>query len=240
LKSKKGGGFIVLQATANYDPGELEYREVFGMTFQQKRNNVIITKDHVTSNIVTKKNATLSDDAIRDLILASICIKYTQSNSVGFAANGMMVGVGAGQQSRVDCVKLAGRKVATWYLRQHPKVLALPFKESVKRQDRVNARVRYIEGDFTTEERARWETQFTTVPEPLTEAEKNSFLATSTGVSISSDAFFPFRDSIDHASKIGVSFVAQPGGSVQDDAVTEACDEYGMTMAFTGVRLFHH
>jgi phosphoribosylaminoimidazolecarboxamide formyltransferase / IMP cyclohydrolase len=240
LKSKKGGGFIVLQATANYDPGELEYREVFGMTFQQKRNNVIITKDHVTSNIVTKKNATLSDDAIRDLILASICIKYTQSNSVGFAANGMMVGVGAGQQSRVDCVKLAGRKVATWYLRQHPKVLALPFKESVKRQDRVNARVRYIEGDFTTEERARWETQFTTVPDPLTEAEKNSFLATSTGVSISSDAFFPFRDSIDHASKIGVSFVAQPGGSVQDDAVTEACDEYGMTMAFTGVRLFHH
>jgi phosphoribosylaminoimidazolecarboxamide formyltransferase / IMP cyclohydrolase len=240
LKSKKGGGFIVLQATANYDPGELEYREVFGMTFQQKRNNVIITKDHVTSNIVTKNNATLSEDAIRDLILASICIKYTQSNSVGFAANGMMVGVGAGQQSRVDCVKLAGRKVATWYLRQHPKVLALPFKGSVKRQDRVNARVRYIEGDFTTEERARWETQFTTVPEPLTEAEKNSFLATSTGVSISSDAFFPFRDSIDHASKIGVSFVVQPGGSVQDYAVTEACDEYGMTMACTGVRLFHH
>ena len=240
LKSKKGGGFIVLQATANYDPGELEYREVFGMTFQQKRNNVIITKDHVTSNIVTKKNASLSEDAIRDLILASICIKYTQSNSVGFAANGMMVGVGAGQQSRVDCVKLAGRKVATWYLRQHPKVLALPFKESVKRQDRVNARVRYIEGDFTVEERARWETQFTTVPEPLTEAEKNAFLATSSGVSISSDAFFPFRDSIDHASKIGVSFVVQPGGSVQDDAVTEACDEYGMTMAFTGVRLFHH
>jgi phosphoribosylaminoimidazolecarboxamide formyltransferase / IMP cyclohydrolase len=240
LKSKKGGSFIVLQATANYDPGELEYREVYGMTFQQKRNNVIITKDHVTSNIVTKKNATLSDAAIRDLILASICIKYTQSNSVGFASNGMMVGVGAGQQSRVDCVKLAGRKVATWYLRQHPKVLALPFKESVKRQDRVNARVRYIEGDFTAEERVRWETQFMSIPEPLTEEEKDAFMATSSGVSISSDAFFPFRDSIDHASKIGVSFVAQPGGSVQDDAVTEACDEYGMTMAFTGVRLFHH
>jgi phosphoribosylaminoimidazolecarboxamide formyltransferase / IMP cyclohydrolase len=240
LKSKKGGGFIVLQATANYDPGTTEFREVYGMTFQQKRNDVVISKDHVTSKIVTKKNPTLSESAIRDLIVASICIKYTQSNSVGFSVNGMMVGVGAGQQSRVDCVKLAGRKVSTWYLRQHPKVLALPFKDTVKRQDRVNARVRYIEGDFTAEERARWEAQFTTVPEPLTVAEKDAFLATCSGISISSDAFFPFRDSIDHASKLGVSYVAQPGGSVQDDAVTEACDEYGMTMAFTGVRLFHH
>ena len=240
LKSKKGGGFIILQATSNYDPGEYEFREVYGMTFQQKRNNTIISKENVTSNIVTKKNATLSEDAVRDLILASICIKYTQSNSVGFSKNGMMVGVGAGQQSRVDCVKLAGRKVMTWYLRQHPKVLSLLFKDSVKRQDRVNARVRYIEGDFTKEERVRWETQFTTVPKPLTEAEKNEFMATSTGVSISSDAFFPFRDSIDHASKIGVTYVVQPGGSVQDDNVTEACDEYGMTMAFTGIRLFHH
>jgi phosphoribosylaminoimidazolecarboxamide formyltransferase / IMP cyclohydrolase len=240
LKSKKGGGFIVLQATADYDPGTTEFREVYGMTFQQKRNDVVISKDHVTSKIVTKKNPTLSESAIRDLIVASICIKYTQSNSVGFSVNGMMVGVGAGQQSRVDCVKLAGRKVSTWYLRQHPKVLALPFKDTIKRQDRVNARVRYIEGDFTVEERARWEAQFTTVPEPLTVEEKDAFLATCSGVSISSDAFFPFRDSIDHASKLGVSYVAQPGGSVQDDAVTEACDEYGMTMAFTGVRLFHH
>lgn len=240
LKSKKGGGFIILQATANYDPGTTEFREVYGMTFQQKRNDVVITKEHVTGNIVTQKNPTLSEAAIRDLIVASICIKYTQSNSVGFSANGMMVGVGAGQQSRVDCVKLAGRKVATWYLRQHPKVLALPFKETVKRQDRVNARVRYIEGDFTPEERVRWEAQFVTVPEPLTQAEKDAFMAQSTGISISSDAFFPFRDSIDHASKLGVSYVAQPGGSVQDDAITEACNEYGMTMAFTGVRLFHH
>jgi phosphoribosylaminoimidazolecarboxamide formyltransferase / IMP cyclohydrolase len=240
LKSKKGGSFIILEATSNYDPGEYEFREVYGMTFQQKRNSIIISKEHVTSNVVTKKNATLSDDAVRDLILASICIKYTQSNSVGFASNGMMVGVGAGQQSRVDCVKLAGRKVATWYLRQHPKVLALPFKDTVKRQDRVNARVRYIEGDFTSEERVRWEAQFNSIPEPLTDAEKEAFMATSKGISISSDAFFPFRDSIDHASKIGVSYVAQPGGSVQDDAITEACDEYGMTMAFTGIRLFHH
>ena len=240
LKSKKGGKFIVLQATPGYDPGTTEYREVYGMTFQQKRNDIVITKDHVTSNVVTKKNPTLSDEAIRDLIVASICIKYTQSNSVGFATSGMMVGVGAGQQSRVDCVKLAGRKVATWYLRQHPKVLALPFKDGVKRQDRVNARVRYIEGDFTAEEKVRWEAQFTEAPAPLTTSEKEEFLAQSTGISISSDAFFPFRDSIDHASKLGVSYVAQPGGSVQDEQVTEACDEYGMTMAFTGVRLFHH
>lgn len=238
LKAKKGGKFIILQATPDYDAGEIEYREVYGMCFSQKRNTVVIDKSHMTK-IVTKQ-ATLDDAALRDLIVASICIKYTQSNSVGFSKSGMMVGVGAGQQSRVDCVKLAGRKVATWYLRQHPKVLGLPFKRGVKRQDRVNARVRYIEGDFTPEEKVRWEAQFTTAPEPLTEAEKEAFLATSTGVAISSDAFFPFRDSIDHASKLGVSYVAQPGGSVQDAQVTEACDEYGMAMVFTGVRLFHH
>jgi len=135
---------------------------------------------------------------------------------------------------------LAGRKVTTWYLRQHPKVLALPFKDGVKRQDRVNARVRYIEGDFTSEEKARWEQNFTETPAPLTEGEKADFMLGSSGISISSDAFFPFRDSIDHASKLGVSFVAQPGGSVQDKQVTEACDEYGMAMCFTGTRLFHH
>lgn len=239
LKSKKGGKFIILQATPDYDAGEFEYREVYGMTFSQKRNTVVLTKDDMTKQVVTSKNA-LSDDAVRDLIVASICIKYTQSNSVGFAKDGMMVGVGAGQQSRVDCVKLAGRKVATWYLRQHPKVLALQFKQGVKRQDRVNARVRYIEGDFTDEEKVRWEAQFSAVPEPLTAEEKAAFLKAASGVCISSDAFFPFRDSIDHASKIGVSFVCQPGGSVQDPQVTEACNEYGMAMCFTGVRLFHH
>ena len=155
LKAKKGGKYIILQATENYDPGEVEFREVYGMTFQQRRNDIIVGKEHMTSNVVTKQNSTLSEDAVRDLIVASICIKYTQSNSVGFAKRGMMVGVGAGQQSRVDCVKLAGRKVAVWYLRQHPKVLALPFKSGVKRQDRVNARVRYIEGDFTAQEKLR-------------------------------------------------------------------------------------
>lgn len=242
LKAKKGGKFIVLEAKADYLPGDVEYREVYGMTFAQKRNNVIIGKDHVcNSNVVTNKANSIDDAAVRDLILASICVKYTQSNSVGFAKDGMMVGVGAGQQSRVDCVKLAGRKVQTWCLRQHPKVLSLPFREGVKRQDRVNARVRYIEGDFTDEEKVRWDAQFSSVPEPLTGSEKSAFLSEALkGVSISSDAFFPFRDSIDHAAKLGVSYVAQPGGSVQDTQITEACDEYGMAMCFTGVRLFHH
>jgi phosphoribosylaminoimidazolecarboxamide formyltransferase / IMP cyclohydrolase len=240
LKSKKGGSFIVLQATSNYDAGNVEYREVFGMAFAQQRNTIVLKDEHM-SQVVTAPSQPLQSDAVRDLIVASICIKYTQSNSVGFAKNGMMVGVGAGQQSRVDCVKLAGRKVAVWYLRQHPKVLALPFKAAgVKRQDRVNARVRYIEGDFTDEEKTRWLAMFERAPDMLTEQEKADFLQTSSGVSLSSDAFFPFRDSIDHASKLGVSFVAQPGGSVQDAQVIEACNEYGMSMVFTGVRLFHH
>jgi len=237
LKTKKGGKFIILQATPDYEPPEVEYREVYGMTFSQKRNDIVITKEHM-SKVVTKDP--VSDAAVRDMIVASICVKYTQSNSVGFAKDGMMVGVGAGQQSRVDCVKLAGRKVQTWMLRQHPKVLALKFKPTVKRQDRVNARVRYIEGDLTKEERVRWEVQFSEVPESLTEEEKSTFMAASSGVTISSDAFFPFRDSIDHASKVGVTYVAQPGGSVQDPQVIAACEEYGMSMCFTGVRLFHH
>lgn len=204
----------------------------------QTRNEVKISKADM-ENVVTAKRD-LGEGALRDLMVASICLKYTQSNSVGFAKDGMMVGVGAGQQSRVDCVKLAGRKVCTWYLRQHPKVLSLPFKEGIKRQDRVNARVRYIEGDFTEEEKTRWEAQFTEVPPVLTDEEKTEFLKQSSGISISSDAFFPFRDSIDHASKLGVTYVAQPGGSVQDEQVTEACNEYGMAMCFTGIRLFHH
>lgn len=184
--------------------------------------------------------ASLSAAAVRDLLVALIAIKYTQSNSVGYALDGQMIGVGAGQQSRVDCVKLAGRKVATWWLRQHPKVRSLRFKPSVKRQARVNARVRYIEGDFTPQEHAEWATQFEEVPPPLEEAEKAAWLATLKGVSLASDAFFPFRDSLDHAEKYGVTYVAQPGGSVADEEVTRAANEYGMTMAHTQLRLFHH
>merc|ERR1712151_981567 len=194
----------------------------------------------MTKQIVTSKANALSEGAIRDLIVASICIKYTQSNSVGFAKDGMMVGVGAGQQSRVDCVKLAGRKVATWHLRFHEKVVGLPFKDGVKRQDRVNARVRYIEGDMEPAERTEWEKNFDNAPEPLTEQDKKNFVSELDGVAISSDAFFPFRDSIDHAAKLGVKYVAQPGGSVADEEVISACDTYKMAMAFTGLRLFHH
>jgi len=241
LMKKKSGKFIILQAVAGYEPEGMEYREVYGMTFAQKRNDTLITNEYINTNSVVTSMGSLDDAAIRDMIVASICVKYTQSNSVGFAKDGMMVGVGAGQQSRVDCVKLAGRKVHTWFLRQHPKVLDLKFLDSVKRQDRVNARVRYIEGDFTNEERIRWEALFSEVPSPLSEKEKNEFIVKQlTGVTISSDAFFPFRDSIDHASKLGVTYVVRPGGSIQDKEVTAACEEYGMVMCMTNLRLFHH
>jgi phosphoribosylaminoimidazolecarboxamide formyltransferase/IMP cyclohydrolase len=237
LKTKKGGGFIILAATEGYSAPEMEYREVYGMTMAQKRNTTVITAEHM-SNVVTK--AKLSDGATRDCVVATIALKYTQSNSVGFAKDGMCVGLGAGQQSRVDCVKLAGRKVQTWAMRQHPKVLGLNFKAGVKRQERVNARVRYIEGDFTKEEKVRWLSNFETEPEALTSDEKEAYMSALTGVTVSSDAFFPFRDGVDVASRFGVSYVAQPGGSVQDQNIIDTCDEYGMAMAFTGVRLFHH
>ena len=239
LKAKKKGAFIVLQADESYHPPALEYREVYGLGFSQRRNDALFTIDKL-AKIASGTAADLTAEAKRDLVLASITVKYTQSNSVGYARNGQMVGVGAGQQSRVDCVKLAGRKVTTWYLRQHPKVQSLPFRAGVKRQDRVNARVRYIEGDITAHERVEWLKHFETAPEPLTEAEKDSFMHTLSGVAVSSDAFFPFRDSIDHASRVGVSFIAQPGGSVADEEVIAACKEYGMAMAFTDLRLFHH
>merc|ERR1711912_182644 len=238
LRAKKGGKFIVLKADDSFKFPAMEYRMCGGLGFMQKRNDVLIDAAKLEKVVTKKKN--LTEQAKLDLILASITIKYTQSNSVGYARNGMMIGVGAGQQSRVDCVKLAGRKVSTWKLRFHPKVKALPFKEGVKRQDRVNARVRYIEGDFTDTERKQWEANFEKVPEPLTEEEKAAFLKALEDVTISSDAFFPFRDSIDYASKLGVKYVAQPGGSVADVEVIGACDTYKMTMAFTDLRLFHH
>merc|ERR1712070_730968 len=238
LKAKKQGKFIVLKADTSFVPPDMEFRMCGGLGYWQKRNNVIFKESHLEKVVTQKKD--LSEAAKRDLILASIVIKYTQSNSVGYSLNGMMIGVGAGQQSRVDCVKLAGRKLATWKLRFHPKVMALPFKDGVKRQDRVNARVRFIEGDMDTVEREQWEKNFDTPPEALSAEEKSDFLKGLDGVTISSDAFFPFRDSIDHAAKLGVKYVAQPGGSVADDEVIGACDAYGMAMAFTGLRLFHH
>lgn len=239
LKAKKGGNFIVLEADADFKLPSLEYREVAGITFSQKRNDVIFSAEHL-KDVQTTGAGELTDAKKRDLILAAITLKYTQSNSVGYAKDGQMIGVGAGQQSRVDCVKLAGRKVAIWHLRQHPKVQGLAFKSGVKRQDRVNARVRYIEGDMAPAELATFNAMFEVVPEPLTAAEKDAFLATLTDVSLASDAFFPFRDSIDHATKLGVKFITQPGGSNRDGDVKAACEEFGITMAFSGLRLFHH
>jgi len=238
LKAKKGGKFIVLKADQDFVPPDMEYRMAGGLGFMQKRNDAIFTESHLEK--VVTKSKDLSKEAKLDMILGSIAIKYTQSNSVGYAKSGMMIGVGAGQQSRVDCTKLAGRKVATWRMRFHPKVMALPFKEGVKRQDRVNARVRFIEGDMDKIEREQWEKNFDTPPAALTEEEKAEFLKGLDGVAIASDAFFPFRDSIDHAARLGVKYVAQAGGSVADAEVIEACDAYGMTMAMTGLRLFHH
>eukprot|EP00931_Biecheleriopsis_adriatica_P035649 TRINITY_DN2053_c0_g3_i2.p1 TRINITY_DN2053_c0_g3~~TRINITY_DN2053_c0_g3_i2.p1 ORF type:complete len:623 (-),score=174.72 TRINITY_DN2053_c0_g3_i2:64-1932(-) len=238
LKAKKGGKFIILQADPNFKIPEKEYRMIGGLGFMQKRNDALFDASKLEK--VVTSNTSLPDSAKKDLVLASIAIKYTQSNSVGYAKSGMMVGVGAGQQSRVDCVKLAGRKVATWWLRFHPKVQNLAFKDGVKRQDRVNARVRYIEGDMEEAEKTQWLNNFNAAPEPLTAQEKSAFLKGLDDVAISSDAFFPFRDSIDHATRLGVKYVAQPGGSVADEEVIAACNTYGMAMAFTNLRLFHH
>eukprot|EP00283_Hemiselmis_rufescens_P005866 CAMPEP_0173426594 /NCGR_PEP_ID=MMETSP1357-20121228/6021_1 /TAXON_ID=77926 /ORGANISM="Hemiselmis rufescens, Strain PCC563" /LENGTH=610 /DNA_ID=CAMNT_0014390297 /DNA_START=1 /DNA_END=1833 /DNA_ORIENTATION=+ len=240
LTAKKSGNFIVLEADPKYvsPAGMVDYREIGGCVFAQRgHGDKIITPDMLE---VKTQNKELTAAAKQDLVLASIAVKYTQSNSVGYAINGMMVGVGAGQQSRVDCVKLAGRKVTTWWMRQHPKVLGLQFKEGVKRQARVNARVRYIEGDMTDFERAEWEQQFSTVPEPLAPEDYKEHMAKLSGVSLSSDAFFPFRDGIDTAARYGVTYVAQPKGSVQDEAVTSACDQYKMVQVHHNMRLFHH
>jgi len=238
LRAKKGGKYIVLQADPTFEPPPDEERTVFGVKMTQRRAAESVGESTL-ANVVTKIG-TLPADAKRDLLVAQIAIKYTQSNSVGYAKDGQMVGVGAGQQSRVDCVKLAGRKVETWYLRQHPKVRALKFKEGVKRQERINARVRYIEGDMPPTEYAMWKAQFETEPPALTLSEKAEFLKTLTGVSLASDAFFPFRDSIDVASTRGVSYLVAAGGSVADEEVIAAANEYKMAMAFSGLRLFHH
>eukprot|EP00457_Paulinella_chromatophora_P003803 gb/GEZN01003811.1/.p1 GENE.gb/GEZN01003811.1/~~gb/GEZN01003811.1/.p1 ORF type:complete len:658 (-),score=96.15 gb/GEZN01003811.1/:117-2048(-) len=237
LKSKKGGGFVVLEADPSYMPPLEEFREVWGMGFAQRRNDLKFTMDHLKDLQVGQE---LTTSVKQDLMLAMVTLKYTQSNSVGYALGGQMVGVGAGQQSRVDCVKLAGRKVATWWLRQHPKVMGMNFRKGTKKQERVNARVRYIEGDMSDVEYKQWCTLFDEPPSPLTPEEKQAFMAKLTGVSLASDAFFPFRDGIDHASKFGVQYITQPGGSVRDEVVLDACKELGMSMVYSGVRAFHH
>ena len=239
LKSKRKGGYNIVKIDPAYVPEEAERKQVFGITFEQGRNNFKIDRA-LLSNIVTK-NKDLPEAAARDLIISLITLKYTQSNSVCFAYDGQAIGVGAGQQSRIHCTRLAGSKADTWFLRQCDKVLDLPFLPTLGRPDRDNVIDGYInqnEEDVTAE--GIWQKYFTRRPEPLTDADKKAFLAKQSGVSLGSDAFFPFSDNIERAKKSGVAYIAEPGGSIRDDLVIECADKYGMVMSFTGMRLFHH
>ena len=239
LKSKRKGGYTVLKIDPNYVPEPIERKQVYGITFEQGRNNFEINRE-LLSNIVTD-NKDLSEDAARDLIISLITLKYTQSNSVCYAYDGQAIGVGAGQQSRIHCTRLAGTKADTWFLRQHDKVLNLPFKPEIKRPDRDNIIDGYInknEEDVCAD--GIWEKYFTVKPEPLTDAEAREYLNSITGVALGSDAFFPFDDNIERAKRSGVSYIAEPGGSIRDDVVIETANKYNMVMSFTGMRLFHH
>ena len=239
LKKKRKGNYNIVKIDPDYVPEERERKQVFGITFEQGRNNFKIDESLLT-NIVTK-NKTLPESAKRDLIVSLITLKYTQSNSVCFAYDGQAIGVGAGQQSRIHCTRLAGGKADTWFLRQHEKVLNLPFLDTLGRPERDNVVDGYInknEEDVLAD--GNWQKYFKTRPEPFTAEEMRAYLDNITGVSLGSDAFFPFGDNIERAKKSGVSYVAEPGGSIRDDLVIEACDRYGMVMAFTGMRLFHH
>ncbi|MBR5307620.1 MAG: phosphoribosylaminoimidazolecarboxamide formyltransferase [Clostridia bacterium] len=239
LKTKKKGAYNIVKIDPDYVPAPQETKQVFGVTFEQGRNNFVINKE-LLSNIVTA-NKEMPESAIRDLIISLITLKYTQSNSVCYAYDGQAIGVGAGQQSRIHCTRLAGTKADTWMLRQHDKVLALPFLDTLGRADRDNVIDGYInknEEDVCAD--GVWQRYFTTQPEPLTDAEIREYLDGISGISLGSDAFFPFGDNIERAKKSGVSYIAEPGGSIRDDLVIEVCDKYGMAMAFTGMRLFHH
>ena len=239
LKSKKKGNCNIVKIDPAYVPAEKEVKQVFGISFEQGRNNFEINKA-LLSNVVTD-NKTLTDEAYRDLIIALITLKYTQSNSVCYAYEGQAIGVGAGQQSRIHCTRLAGNKADNWHLRKHPKVLNLPFLETLGRPDRDNTIDVYISEDSDDVlADGLWQNYFAVKPEPLTKAEKREYLDKISGVSLGSDAFFPFGDNIDRAKRSGVSFIAQPGGSIRDDNVIESCNKYGIAMAFTGMRLFHH
>ncbi len=239
LKSKRKGNYNIVKIDPNYVPEVQETKQVFGITFEQGRNNFKIDRE-LLSDVVTK-NKEFTEDAITDLIISLITLKYTQSNSVCYAYDGQAIGVGAGQQSRIHCTRLAGTKADTWHLRQHEKVLNLPFLPTIARPDRDNVIDGYInknEEDVCAD--GVWQKYFTHQPEPLTAEEARAYLDTITGVSVGSDAFFPFSDNIERARKSGVSFIAEPGGSIRDDLVIECCDKYGIVMAFTKMRLFHH
>ena len=238
LRKKKQGKYSVLQIDPAYEPLPSETRDVFGITFEQRRNDRIVTSADFT-NIVTECRD-LPPEAIRDLTVAWITLKYTQSNSVCFVADGQTIGVGAGQQSRVHCVRLAGQKADIWFLRQHPATLSLPFRSGIKRPDRDNAVDQFLRDDPTPSEKASWSEIFDQTPLQLTAEEKRAWLSKLHSVSLGSDAFFPFRDSIDRAAMSGAKYVLEPGGSMRDPDVIHAANEYGMTMVFSGVRLFHH
>ncbi|AAK80399.1 phosphoribosylaminoimidazolecarboxamide formyltransferase/IMP cyclohydrolase [Clostridium acetobutylicum] len=238
LKSKKNGKYNIIKIDPDYEPINLERREIYGITFEQKRNITPLT-ENLLENIVTK-NKNLTKEAKRDLIICMITLKYTQSNSVCFALDGQVIGVGAGQQSRIHCTRLAASKADIWYLRQHPYVLTLPFKEGVSRPDRDNLIDQYLRDDVTEAETFGWSRILKSVPKRLSAEEKTNWLSNLKNVSLGSDAFFPFSDNIDRASKSGVKYIVQPGGSIRDDIVIEACDNYNMIMAFSGTRLFHH
>ncbi|MCI8594608.1 MAG: phosphoribosylaminoimidazolecarboxamide formyltransferase [Oscillospiraceae bacterium] len=239
LKTKRKGGYNVVEIDPNYEPSPVERRQIFGITFEQGYNSLAIT-DGLLENIVTQ-NKELTREAKNDLLLALITLKYTQSNSVCYVKNGQTIGVGAGQQSRIHCTRLAGNKADIWWLHQHPKVLGLQFVDGIRRADRDNAIDIYISDEYEDVlAEGVWQNTFKVKPEVLTREEKKEWGAKLTGVALGSDAFFPFGDNIERAHKSGVQYIAQPGGSIRDDNVIETCDKYGMVMAFTGIRLFHH
>jgi len=238
LRSKRGGKYLVLKMDADFEPPETETRMVYGLYLEQTRNAALFGPE-LLKNIVTKKKD-LPDGAVRDLVVGSIALKYTQSNSVAFAASGQAIGIGAGQQSRVHCTRLAGSKADIWWLRQHPRILEATFKGGLNRAEMNNAIDQYLLERPTPLEERTWREAFDPAPEPLTPEERADWIAKMDGVSLASDAFFPFRDSIDRAAQSGVKYVVQPGNSARDDVVIEACDEHGMVMAFSDLRLFHH
>ena len=240
LRAKRKGTYNVIRIDPDYRPAPIERKQVFGITFEQGRNEIRLDDPALFENIPTQ-NKTFPDDARRDLMISLITLKYTQSNSVCYVKDGQAIGIGAGQQSRIHCTRLAGQKADIWWLRQHPKVMALPFVEGIRRADRDNTIDIYISDDHDDVlADGLWQQFFTHRPEPLTREEKAAWVAQNTRVSLGSDAFFPFGDNIERAHKSGVEFIAQAGGSVRDDHVIMTCDKYGIAMAFTGVRLFHH
>ena len=239
LKTKKKGNYNVVQIDPNYEPSPIETRHIYGITFQQGYNNFEINES-LLDNIVTE-NKELPEAARHDLLLALLTLKYTQSNSVCYVKNGQTIGVGAGQQSRIHCTRLAGSKADNWMLRQHPKVLGLQFVDNIRRPNRDNAIDVYISDEYEDVlAEGVWQETFKVKPEPLTREEKKAWIAQMHGVSVGSDAFFPFGDNVERARKSGVEYIAQPGGSIRDDNVIETCNKYGIVMAFTGMRLFHH